>query len=216
MATAVTNRSIPGVSWKAGLVAAGILGTLALFLLAWAYPTFPGDEGALTRFQSLRAGWLDDTAVAFAIFGKAQVFLPAMVALAGGLMLARRYVDLAMFVAGLMVFGVGSGLKELVGRPRPEFLTIGPDASGLSFPSGHALLAVVVGGVLVHLIGHSVKPLLLRRAIQGGIILAVIVMGASRVYLGAHWPSDVIGSFVFGVMAMVGVIGFRNTVASSR
>ena len=216
MATAVSNISIRSVSWKGYLVAAGILGTLALFVLAWAYPTFPGDEEAIIRFEALRTGWLDDTAVGFAQFGLLKVFVPAAAVLAAGLLSVRRYADVAVIVAGLVVSGVGCSLKELVGRPRPEFHMIGPDPSGLSFPSGHALLGLIVGLVLVHLIGHSVKPLLLRRAIQAGIILAVIAMGASRVYLGVHWPSDIIGSYVFGAMAMVGVIGFRNMVASSR
>ncbi|MQG40694.1 MAG: phosphatase PAP2 family protein, partial [SAR202 cluster bacterium] len=63
--------------------------------------------------------------------------------------------------------------------------------SNLSFPSGHSLLAVIVGGVLVYLVGLWVKPLLLRRSLQAGLVLVVIGMGASRVYLGLNWASDV-------------------------
>ncbi|MCH8989721.1 MAG: phosphatase PAP2 family protein [Chloroflexi bacterium] len=215
MVATVINRSITGVSWKSGLLAAGILGTLALFILAWAYPTFPGDEAAILRFQALRTGWLDDVSVGFAKLGQVWVFLPAALVLFGGLLIVRRYADAALAVACLSVFGTGSGLKLLVDRPRPEYQLFDPLQTNPSFPSGHALLAVMIGGALVYLVGRSVKPLALRRAIQVVLILAVLAMGASRVYLGLHWPSDVIGSYAFGVMALVSLIGLRNAVATA-
>ena len=210
------DRPFPRISWKPYMLGAGVLGTLALYILAWAYPTFPGDEGTLVRFQALRSGWLDDTAIGFANLGLSWVFLPAAAVLIGCLLLARRYADTAMVFGGLFVIGIGHGLKILVDRPRPEYQLVDSLHFGLSFPSGHTLLAVIMGGLLVYLVGIWVKPLLARRAIQVGLIFTVIVMGASRVYLGVHWPSDVIGSYMFGVMALVGLIGIRNAVASAR
>ena len=47
-------------------------------------------------------------------------------------------------------------------------------------------------------------------------ILVVIGMGVSLVYLGVHWSSDVVGSYVVGVMALVGLVGLRNAVATAR
>ena len=210
------NRPLLGVPWKPFLLALGTLATLTMYILAWAFPTFPGDEGALMRFQALRSGWLDDTAIWFANLGLISVFMPAAAALMGCLVLARRYADTAMVFGGLAVIGIGHGLKIIVDRPRPEYQIIDPMQSGLSFPSGHSLLAVILGGVLVYLVGLWVKPLLLRRVIQAGLIVAVIGMGASRVYLGVHWPSDVIGSYVLGAMALVGLVGLRNAFATAR
>jgi undecaprenyl-diphosphatase len=204
------NRAPLGGIWKPYLLTAGIVGTLLLYVLAWAYPTFPGDEGALMRFQALRTGWLDETAIWFANLGLISVFMPGAVALMACLAIARRYADIVMVFGGLAVIGVGSGLKILVDRPRPEYQIIEPMEAGLSFPSGHSLLAVILGGVLVYLVGQWVRPLFLRRVIQAALILVVIGMGASRVYLGVHWPSDVIGSYVLGMMALVGLVGLRN------
>ena len=195
---------------------AGILGTVALFMLAWAYHTFPGDEGALVRFQALRTDWLDSVAVGLAKLGLFWVFVPAAALLVGCLLFARRFADAAMVVAGMVAIGIGNGLKLVVDRPRPEYDLFDSVQSSFSFPSGHALLAVIMGGVLVYLVGRWVRPLAPRRAIQAALVLTVVAIGASRVYLGVHWPSDVIGSYLFGVMALVGLIGLRNAVASAR
>jgi undecaprenyl-diphosphatase len=214
-ATAI-NRPLSSVRWKPLLLVLGTLATLALYVLAWAFPTFPGDEGALIWLQALRSGWLDDTAIWFANLGLLWVLMPAAAALMGCLELARRYADAAMIFGGLAFIGIGNGLKLVVNRPRPEYQIVDPLHSGLSFPSGHSLLAVVLGEVIVYLVGLWVKPLLLRRAIQATLIAMVIGMGASRVYLGVYWPSDVIGSYVLGAMALVGVIGLRNASATAR
>ena len=51
---------------------------------------------------------------------------------------------------------------------------------------------------------------------QTGLVLVVISMGASRVYLGLNWPSDIVGSYVLGVMALTGLVGLRNATATAR
>jgi len=213
--TITSSRVINTTDPRKWLLAFGIPATLALYFLASVYPTFPGDEGALTRFQALRTGWLDDIAVVFADLGVVWVFLPAAAVLIASLFFAKRYGDVALVFGGLIIVGLGNGLKLLVDRPRPDYQFIEPFASGLSFPSGHSLLAVVLGGMLVYLVGQWVRPVLPRRAIQAGLILVVAGMGASRVYLGVHWPSDVIGSYVLGVLALVGLVWLRNHFATA-
>ncbi len=204
------------VSWKIWLVIAGIFGTLALFVLASAYPIFPGDEWAISRLQDHRAGWMDDGVLWLANVRVVWVFVLGIVALSGGLFVARRFDDVAVVLASLPVVGIAFGLKLLVDRSRPEYQILGPIQTDPSFPSGHTLLAVIIGGILVYLVERSLKPVALRRAIQIGLILAVICIGASRVYMGVHWPSDVIGSYMFGVMALVGLFALRNALPSTR
>ena len=189
----------------------GTLATITLYFLAWAYPTFPGDEATLIRLQSFRNEWLDETAVIFENLGSLWAVLPGVVVLTVFLVLTRRYADVGLFMGGLVVVGVGKVLKLLVERPRPDYQIIEPFASGFSFPSGHSLFAVILGGVLVYLVDQWVSPKLLRRVIQILLVLVVTGMGASRVYLGVHWPSDVIGSYLLGVIALTGLFWFRKT-----
>ncbi|HAA94448.1 MAG: phosphatase PAP2 family protein [SAR202 cluster bacterium] len=210
------EQALDRATWKRWIVAVGVLGTLALFVLAWIYPNFPGDEGAIQKFQGLRTGWLDDIAVGLAKFGNTLVFLPVIGILAVAMLLSRRHSDAFMIFAGLAVIGLGNGFKELIGRARPDYHILGPDPTSLSFPSGHTLLAVVLGGIIVFLVNGMVKPPRLRQGIQAAVILMVLAMGASRVYMGVHWPSDVIGSFVFGGLALVMLVALRNALASVR
>ncbi len=147
-------------------LAIGTLAPLAIYVLAWAYPTFPGDEGALLQFQAMRNGWLDHMAIWLANLGLIWVFLRAAVALLTVLTLTRRYADAVMLMGGLAVIGIGNGLKVIVDRPRPDYAVLESLPSSLSFPSGHSFLAVIPRGVLVYLVGLWVKPLLLRRSLK--------------------------------------------------
>jgi len=214
MAAIVTNSYFRNVTGKPGLLAFGAMATLALYILAWAYPTFPGDEWILVGIQSFRSGWLDETAKWFASFGLFWVFMPSAGVLMVSLLLLRRYADVSMLFVSLMIIGAVNALKLIVDRPRPDHQIFEPVESSLSFPSGHSLLAVILGGVLIYLVGLWVKPILARRIIQAALILVIIGMGMSRVYMGVHWPSDVIGSYMSGLLALVALIGLRNAVAS--
>ena len=108
----------------------------------------------------MRNDWLGDMAIWLANLGLVWDFLSASVAVLIGLTLTRRYVD-----GGLAVIETGDGLKVIVDRPRPDYVLLESLPSSLSFPCGHSLLAVIVGGVLVYLVGLWVKPLLLRRSL---------------------------------------------------
>jgi len=208
--TVALFRNVTGRTY---LLAVAVLGTCALFILAWAYPTFPGDESALIRVQSMRTDWMDVIAVILDDFVVIWIFLPAIGVLMLFMLMTRRFADAVMVVSGLFVISVGYGLKVVVDRPRPDYQIFEPIQSSLSFPSGHSLLAVILGGLLVYLVESWVTSVTIRRAIQGALVLMVIAMGASRVYMGVHWPSDVIGSYVFGILALVGLVGLRNSVS---
>ena len=208
--TVALFRNVTGRTY---LLAVAILGTCALFILAWVYPTFPGDESVLIRFQSIRTDWLDVIAIILADFVVLWVFLPVIGVLMLFMLMTRRLADAVMVVSGLFVIGVGYGLKVVIDRPRPDYQIFDPIQSSLSFPSGHSLMAVIFGGLLIYLVESWVKWLMVRRAIQVALVLMVIAMGASRVYMGVHWTSDVIGAYVFGILALVSLVGLRKSVS---
>jgi membrane-associated phospholipid phosphatase len=126
------------------------------------------------------------------------------------LLLLRHRIDALIIFLGVIFIAAGNALKLAVGRPRPEYLLVDSVPASLSFPSGHALFAVIFGGFLIYLVGELVQPRLVRWGLQTGLALLVLAVGASRVYLGFHWPSDVVGGYMFGAVTLLELVWLRN------
>ena len=198
---------VPG---KQYLVAAGLLLTLSMFILAGAFSTFPGDRVALQEFQDNQSGWLDTAALAVTSLGGWAVASAMMLGMVVYLAICRRRIDALIVLLGGAPVLAGFFLKEAVGRARPEFFLTGVEPTSLSFPSGHSLFAMVFGGLLIVMVGDLCQPVRVRRAVQAAVGLLILAVGASRVYLGVHWPSDVLGGYLFGIMALLGLLWLRN------
>jgi undecaprenyl-diphosphatase len=190
--------------------------TLAVFPLAWAFSTFPGDETALRSFQGLHLDWLDTAALAATSLGGAKVAAVLMALVVVSMYLLRRRVDALIVLLSAIPMTAGFLLKEVVGRARPEYFLMGSGPSTLSFPSGHSLFAMLFGGLLIFLVGDLVQSPSVRRALQFSLALLILAVGASRVYLGAHWPSDVLGGYLFGAMALLALVWLRNRLAGRQ
>jgi len=112
----------------------------------------------------------------------------------------RGHVRLAIF---MIVTAVGGGLldtvvKEVVDRARPSLVDPVATAYGKSFPSGHAMSSTFVYGALLLVF----LPVIARRGrpvLVGGVVVLVAAIGFSRLALGVHYISDVVGGFVLGL-----------------
>lgn len=103
----------------------------------------------------------------------------------------------------LLSGGVSYVLKILIDRPRPttDFVRIVEETHHQSFPSGHVLFYTAFFGTLIIIALYSNILKLSLKIIISLVCLAMIVLGAvSRIYLGAHWFTDVIGGFIVGVL----------------
>ena len=109
---------------------------------------------------------------------------------------------IAPSIAVLGAAGLSFAVKEIVGRTRPHLFPPLTSETGPSFPSGHTLSAVAFYGMCAFLLARP------RRgwARVGIYALAVVIIGAvaySRVYLGVHYPTDVLGSFIIGLAWLI-------------
>lgn len=93
-------------------------------------------------------------------------------------------------------------LKQIFLRSRPENLRL-IEQGGYSFPSGHAMISVCVYGYLLYLVLTKIKDKLLRRCLTCLLVLLILSIGISRIYVGVHYPTDVIAGYLLGTIEVI-------------
>ena len=212
----INGLSFGRLRWQQCFLAGGLLLNLAIFFFAWACATFPGDQEALERFQGNQTGWLDTVAFGVTRLGWTPVSTVLIVVTVVALFVMRRWADSLVVALSGIPIGLGILLKEVIGRARPEYFLTNSLPSSFSFPSGHSLFAMLFGGLLIVLVEELRVSTPIRRSLQMVLVLLILGVGASRVYLGVHWPSDVLGGYLFGIVALVGLVWLRNRLTNSR
>ncbi len=99
-------------------------------------------------------------------------------------------------------------VKSIVDRPRPspELVQVMMPTQGESFPSGHAVYAIVFYGFLFYLTPKLISRPVLARALQAFLVVLIGLTMASRIYLGAHWFSDILGGLFLGGLVLTATI----------
>ncbi|WP_046564031.1 phosphatase PAP2 family protein [Micromonospora sp. HK10] len=188
---------------------------LALLVLgAWS-PLFRLDASitdTLHRYALEHPGWVRAMSVWTDVFGPGPLRVAAAVLV--GWLLFRRAPRLALWVVTTMAVGglLGALLKLLVGRHRPDLLDPVARAAGFSFPSGHALNAALAAGVLLLVfLPYARHRWALRWALWTVAVLITVLTGLSRIALGVHWTSDVLGGWLLGVAVLVATTAAFST-----
>lgn len=159
------------------------------------------DHRIINLFQALRTPTGDRLMLGASYAGSGRsVAVIAGAAVLVALVLRRRR-DAAMIVASLVAGSAFFAIVKLIlGRPRPPFYEARIIQAGFSFPSGHATMASVLYGSLAVLVIAAVHRLWLRVLVAVGAAVAIFWIGLSRVYLGVHYPSDVLAGWVGGAL----------------
>jgi len=167
------------------------------------------DRPIYSLLCSLRGPNLDSLAVVITLLGDST-----MLAIASGLffiwLVRKRYLYIAVHWLGVMAFSVFivGGAKILMYIPRPGEVLYERYAS--SFPSAHTALALVFYGFLAVIIARESKKqkMLTPYLISGALVMLIAL---SRLYLGVHWLTDVVGSFLVGlVVLLLATISYRR------
>lgn len=174
---------------------------LSLFLFAWI--AHEVGEGDTARFDLALRAWVHQFAspgmtramTAISLLGYNILIVELVFALAVFLYLRWRHAAgwLAVSMAGALALDLA--LKYAFHRPRPQAF-VGVSPPSYSFPSGHALCSFCFYAVLAGLIAARTRSLALRVAVGIAAAALVIAIGLSRIYLGMHYPSDVIAGYL--------------------
>lgn len=184
--------------------------TIALFV-GIASEVLEGDTLGIDRWLmlSLRSSdnpalpigpaWLNEAMVEITVLGGTTV-LTLLTMLAAFYLLARRKLALAAFLAVSIAAGAifNALLKNLFLRDRPDLVPHLVEVSSASFPSGHAMNSAMVYLTLAALLVSVERSWRVRVYIMSVALFLITAIGISRVYLGVHWPTDVLAGWSIG------------------
>ena len=143
--------------------------------------------------------WVEDLARDITGLGGAAV-LTLLTAASAGFLALQRMRHLALYLLAAVASGtlVSTLLKIGFDRPRPDLVPHGQIVYTSSFPSGHSMLSAVAFLTLGALLASGQTNFRLRAYLIGVAVFLTVLVGVSRVYLGVHWPTDVLAGWTAG------------------
>lgn len=201
-----------------GLWVALLGASIALSVLAAGHDRLPGDLSIMSWAQDQPTPGTEVSRVARTL-GSTEVVLGTGAGLAAALWLARRRREALLLALGLAVLPLlQHGLKELVDRPRPseELVDLRVGFSSPSFPSGHVMSAALLYGFLLYLSLRVEASRWLRAAVGAVALFMLVLSGPANVYVGVHWPSDVLGGYAWAFVLLLPLLYAREFFLTQR
>lgn len=190
--------------WAFAVAALAVGASLVLGFAITRHP-FALDRLVILAVHGAGPAWLRETMIDLTALGSTTI-LTLAVATGVALLIVRGL----WLTAALVVAATASGsvavvmLKAAFARTRPDIVDHIVTVGGASFPSGHSANSAIVYLTLASLLTQVVRGHATRRFVLATAALLVTAIGCSRVYLGVHWPSDVLAGWSFGTLWALG------------
>jgi len=155
--------------------------------------------------------WLEEMMRDFTALGSTGVLALMVLTIAGFLAMTRKGYA-ALFVLAAVMGGtlLSQTLKFAYARPRPELVPHGAEVYTASFPSGHSMMSAVVYLTLGALLARTQTDRAVKAYVLVVAVILTVLVGVSRVYLGVHWPTDVLAGWALGgVWALICLLVMR-------
>ena len=143
--------------------------------------------------------WFEEMVRDFTALGSTGVLTLMVLAIAGFLIMTSKG-----YAALFVLLSVGGGvlisetMKWTYGRPRPDLVPHGAEVYSASFPSGHSMMSAVVYLTLGALLARTQSSRIVKSYVLTLAVVVTLLVGTSRVYLGVHWPTDVLAGWSLG------------------
>lgn len=127
------------------------------------------------------------------------VIMTWVAVLAGFFLYKKWWSEAILLIGNLALTGLlVAFLKNIYQHSRPAIQHL-VEEGGFSFPSGHALASTLIFGTLLIIVSQRIKSVQTKRILQSLMVVMIFIIMTSRVYLGVHYPTDVLGSFLLGL-----------------
>lgn len=178
---------------------------LVIIFILWSILVLRGnlrslDDQVFSLIHHIHYGYLTS-------FFKVITYLGSAVVLGGIVLFVlifahNKFIGISMGINLFLVSMLNLLLKNIFLIPRPDTITL-IEEHGFSYPSGHAMVSLAFYGFAIYLINTKMKASIMKKLIMGLLVLFIILVGFSRIYLGVHHFSDIIGGYIISLAYLI-------------
>ncbi len=185
-----------------------VSGLVLLSYFAQRTQLFPGDVIITSRLQRNRHPWIRRLFYFISEIGFPKWAVPQTIGVAAVFWALRFRLEALFFLLTGSSTLLNAIVKRVIKRPRPtnELVTVVRVINEPSFPSGHVMHFTNFYGMLIYMLATNWRSGKLRNGLIGVCTTLILSVGPSRVYLGAHWPSDVLAGYLYGSLWFTGLM----------
>ena len=126
-----------------------------------------------------------------------------------------RFIGISLGLNGFLIYLLNLLLKNIFIIPRPDIISL-IEEKGFSYPSGHAMASLAFYGFIIYLLNKKMKPSLLKKVLIIILTLLILLIGFSRIYLGVHHFSDIIGGYLISLAYLIIFIKLMKKLGRKR
>ncbi len=193
------------VKIKAAVCAAGVLGFFIMLYCVRSGCAAGFDDPVRYFFYGMRNDILTPVVKAVTYLGNWQsIVIICLILLV--LRPTRLIYGVPVSAGAAFVTVLNKLIKNLVQRPRPDDIVHLVSEGGFSFPSGHSITSMFVFGILIYLVRTNVRNRAAANTLTAILAIPMICIGISRIYLGVHYPTDVLAGWFLGIATIAGAV----------